>query len=89
MLVFGTRPETIKLAPLLKELQARPERFETRVCLTGQHREMLDQVTEAFGIVPDVDLGLMRHDQTLGELTSRAMKSSASWVRSEICSRSS
>ena len=53
MLVFGTRPEAIKMAPLIKELQKYPDKFETIVCVTGQHRQMLDQVLQLFGIVPD------------------------------------
>ncbi len=67
--VFGTRPETIKLAPVVRALKAHPA-FDCRVCVTGQHREMLDQALDAFGLVPDADLGLMRPDQTLAELTA-------------------
>ena len=59
MLVFGTRPEAIKMAPLIKELQKYPDKFETIVCVTGQHRQMLDQVLQLFGIVPDYDLDIM------------------------------
>ena len=55
MLVFGTRPEAIKMAPLVKEFQKYPDKFETIVCVTGQHRQMLDQVLQLFGIVPDYD----------------------------------
>ena len=59
MLVFGTRPEAIKMAPLVKELQSRKWEFETIVCVTGQHREMLDQVLHIFDIKPDYDLNIM------------------------------
>ena len=74
MVVFGTRPEAIKMAPVVAALRRRPQAAETLVCTTGQHREMLDQVTRAFGIVPDMDLGLMKPDQTLAGLTSAAME---------------
>jgi UDP-N-acetylglucosamine 2-epimerase (non-hydrolysing) len=70
--VFGTRPEAIKMAPLVLELRACPE-LETLVCVTAQHREMLDQVLELFGIVPDFDLDVMQHGQTLTEITTRAL----------------
>lgn len=70
MLVFGTRPEAIKMCPLVKELKSRQEEFKTVVCVTGQHREMLDQVLGAFGIVPDRDLAIMRPGQTLFDITS-------------------
>lgn len=70
--VFGTRPEAIKLAPVIRELRTRPE-VECRVCLTGQHRQMVEPVLEVFGIEPDHDLGLMRPDQTLPDLTARAL----------------
>lgn len=69
MTVFGTRPETIKMAPVVKELQSREE-IETIVCVTAQHREMLDQVLEAFQIVPDYDLNIMKKGQTLTDITS-------------------
>ncbi|UCD51879.1 MAG: UDP-N-acetylglucosamine 2-epimerase [Phycisphaerales bacterium] len=71
-LIFGTRPEAIKLCPLVLELKKHPG-FQPHVCVTGQHREMLDQVLEVFEVVPDVDLGLMRPDQTLAGLTARAV----------------
>ncbi|MEI6258804.1 MAG: UDP-N-acetylglucosamine 2-epimerase (non-hydrolyzing) [Deltaproteobacteria bacterium] len=74
MFVFGTRPEAIKLAPVILGLKADP-RFECRVCVTAQHREMLDQVLQVFGIVPDIDLNLMQLNQTLGGLTARAIES--------------
>lgn len=73
LLVFGTRPEAIKLAPLVKALQAAPERFETRVCVTAQHRQMLDQTLRLFEITPDIDLDLMRPDQGLEEFTARSL----------------
>jgi UDP-N-acetylglucosamine 2-epimerase len=72
LIVVGTRPEAIKLAPVVRCLRAEPARFETVVCATAQHREMLDQVLSLFGIVPDLDLDLMRPDQPLNELASRA-----------------
>ena len=70
--VFGTRPEAIKLCPIVLTLRNNPL-FECRVCVTGQHREMLQQVLDVFGVVPDKDLALMRPNQTLGGLTSRAI----------------
>lgn len=69
MLVFGTRPEAIKMCPLVNELKARSEEFETVVCVTGQHREMLDQVLHVFGVVPDHDLAIMKPGQTLFDIT--------------------
>ena len=65
MLVFGTRPEAIKMAPLVKELQKYPDDFKTIVCVTGQHREMLDQVLTIFNIHPDYDLNIMKQGQDL------------------------
>lgn len=73
MLVFGTRPEAIKMAPLVKEFQKYPENFETVVCVTGQHREMLDQVLRIFDINPDYDLNIMRQGQDLYDVTSRVL----------------
>ena len=73
MLVFGTRPEAIKMAPLVKELQKHPDEFETTVCVTGQHREMLDQVLRIFDIVPDYDLNIMQQGQDLYDITSRVI----------------
>lgn len=70
MLVFGTRPEAIKMCPLVLELKSRPDEFETVVCATGQHREMLDQVLDVFGVVPDHDLAIMKPGQTLFDITS-------------------
>lgn len=72
-LVFGTRPEAIKMAPLAKKLAA-DDRFESKVAVTGQHREMLDQVLQAFSIVPDYDLNIMHQGQTLSEITSRVLE---------------
>lgn len=72
MVVFGTRPETIKMAPLVLELK-KHEDIETIVCVTAQHRQMLDQVLEAFHIVPDVDLDIMKEHQTLTDITSRVL----------------
>lgn len=71
--VYGTRPEAIKMAPVIEALRRRPEAFEVTVCATGQHREMLDQVQELFGLRPDLDLGLMRPDQTLNGLAAGAL----------------
>ena len=73
LLVFGTRPEAIKMAPLVKELQKYPGEFETTVCVTGQHREMLDQVLALFEIVPDYDLNIMKQGQDLYDVTSRVL----------------
>ena len=73
LLVFGTRPEAIKMAPLIKALQAQPERFKTIVCVTAQHRQMLDQVLHIFDIVPDYDLDIMRPNQDLYDVTSRVL----------------
>lgn len=73
MLVFGTRPEAIKMAPLVKEFQKYPSDFETLVCVTGQHRQMLDQVLEIFDIKPDFDLNIMKQGQDLYDVTSRVL----------------
>ena len=73
MLVFGTRPEAIKMAPLVKEFQKYPLDFETLVCVTGQHRQMLDQVLEIFDIKPDFDLNIMKQGQDLYDVTSRVL----------------
>lgn len=74
LLVFGTRPEAIKMAPLYLELKKHSEALEVRVCVTGQHREMLDQVLKVFGIVPDIDLNLMKAGQTLSDVTSSVLE---------------
>ena len=73
MLVFGTRPEAIKMAPLVKEFRKYPEKFETVVCVTGQHREMLDQVLRLFNIEPDYDLNIMKQGQDLYDVTARIL----------------
>lgn len=74
MLVFGTRPEAIKMCPLVKELKSRPN-IETIVCVTGQHRQMLDQVLDTFGVVPDFDLSIMKDKQTLFDITCSILNS--------------
>ena len=73
LLVFGTRPEAIKMAPLVKEFQKHPEKFDTRVCVTAQHRQMLDQVLEVFEIIPDYDLDIMAPNQDLYDITSKVL----------------
>ena len=73
MLVFGTRPEAIRMAPLVKEFQKYPEEFKTIVCVTGQHREMLDQVLHIFEITPDYDLNIMKQGQDLYDVTARVL----------------
>ena len=70
MLVFGTRPEAIKMAPLVHALKAELGLFELKICVTSQHRQMLDQVLEVLDIKPDIDLNLMRQDQNLSNLTT-------------------
>ena len=70
LIIFGTRPEAIKMAPLVNAFKSEGQKFETRVCITAQHREMLDQVLEFFEIVPDYDLNLMRPNQNLYSLTA-------------------
>lgn len=75
MLVFGTRPEAIKMALLVKEFQKQPERIQTIVCVTGQHREMLDQVLKIFDIEPDYDLNIMKQKQDLYDVTTRILTS--------------
>ena len=73
MLVFGTRPEAIKMAPLVKEFQKQEDTFQTIVCVTGQHRQMLDQVLQLFDIVPDYDLNIMKQGQDLYDVTARVL----------------
>lgn len=73
MLVFGTRPEAIKMCPLVKEFQKHPEDFKTVVCVTGQHREMLDQVLKIFDVKPDYDLNIMKQGQDLTDVTARVL----------------
>ncbi len=74
LVIFGTRPEAIKMAPVIERLRERPHDFETLVAVTAQHRDMLDQVLALFGIVPDIDLDIMRHGQTLADITMRAVE---------------
>ncbi len=73
MLVFGTRPEAIKMCPLVKEFQKRADEFKTIVCVTGQHREMLDQVLKIFDVTPDIDLNIMKQGQDLTDVTVRIL----------------
>lgn len=73
LFVFGTRPEAIKMAPLILAMEREKDRFEPRVCVTGQHRQMLDQVLNAFEITPEIDLAVMSHDQSLARLTARVL----------------
>jgi len=73
LFIFGTRPEAIKLCPLVRRLRSRPGQFQVRVCVTAQHRGMLDQVLEVFGVTPDFDLDLMQPGQTLSALTARIL----------------
>lgn len=73
LVVCGTRPEAIKLAPVVKALQAEPEVFDCRICVTAQHRQMLDQVLTLFALHPDYDLDLMQRDQTLAQLTAQVL----------------
>jgi UDP-N-acetylglucosamine 2-epimerase (non-hydrolysing) len=74
LFVFGTRPEAIKMAPLVKKFESFPEKFETRVCVSAQHREMLDQVLRFFEITPDFDMNLMKPNQTLFDITAEGLK---------------
>ena len=69
LLIFGTRPEAIKMCPLVRELKTRKD-VKTVVCVTGQHRQMLDQVLDAFGVIPDYDLSIMKDKQTLFDITT-------------------
>jgi UDP-N-acetylglucosamine 2-epimerase (non-hydrolysing) len=73
LLTFGTRPEAIKMAPLVKEFEKYPDKFKTYVCVTGQHREMLDQVLELFEITPDYDLNIMKKGQDLFDITANVL----------------
>jgi len=81
--VFGTRPEAIKMAPVIKELKKHPDCFETRICVTAQHREMLDHMLKLFGITPDVDLNLMEPDQALPDLTAKVLRAMTRLLREE------
>lgn len=83
VLVFGTRPEAIKMCPLVNELKRRNDEFEISVCVTGQHREMLDQVLKVFGVVPDVDLDIMKPEQTLFDITCEVLNKMR-WVIGEL-----
>jgi UDP-N-acetylglucosamine 2-epimerase (non-hydrolysing) len=82
LLVFGTRPEAIKMCPVYKELSKR-ETIEAKVCVTGQHRQMLDQVLDAFGVVPDYDLSIMKEGQNLFDITERALEGIKSVLETE------
>ncbi len=84
--IFGTRPEAVKMAPVVKRLRDFPDQIESCVCVTAQHREMLDQVLEAFQITPDIDLNLMRPNQSLPELTARISRNCipSCWILSRI-----
>ena len=82
MLVFGTRPEAIKMCPLVNELKRR-ENFETVVCVTGQHRQMLGQVLETFEVIPDYDLSIMKDKQTLFDITTNILNKIKSVLEKE------
>ena len=84
LIVFGTRPEAIKLAPLIVELQNNSDFFKVCVCVTAQHREMLDQVLRLFNIVPDIDLNLMKKGQDLNDITSSVLMGLRDVLRSNI-----
>ncbi len=83
LFIYGTRPEAIKMAPLILEFRKHPAEFSTVVCLTGQHREMLDQVNQFFGIVGDHDLNLMKPNQSLGDITARCIEGLGPIIESE------
>ncbi|HUF17878.1 MAG TPA: UDP-N-acetylglucosamine 2-epimerase (non-hydrolyzing) [Thermoanaerobaculia bacterium] len=83
LFVFGTRPEAIKMAPLIRRLREEPDAFDVRVCVTGQHREMLDQVLDIFGITPDFDLQIMRPNQSLSEIVSGVLSGLAPVLEGE------
>lgn len=83
MIVFGTRPEAIKLCPLVLELRKRPRKFKTIVCVTAQHREMLDQVLALFGVVPDVDLNLMTRNQSLNDIMTSCLSEITKTIKKE------
>ena len=82
LFVFGTRPEAIKLAPVIHACYRRKKEFDVKICLTGQHKEMFRQVAETFGFTVDADLDVMRPNQTLAGLTSRLMDGIDSWLGS-------
>ncbi len=81
LVTFGTRPEAIKMAPVIDALRAQPGRFRTHVCTTGQHREMVDQVLSLFGLQPDADLDLMQRDQTPAQVTARVLETMTGTIR--------
>ena len=81
--IIGTRPEVIKMAPVVREIERRADAFEHRLVTTAQHREMLDQVLDVFGLTPDVDLGLMQEGQSLGDFASRSLSSVSSLLTQE------
>ena len=83
LLVFGTRPEAIKMCPLVNELKSKSHIFETKVCVTGQHREMLDQVLSVFEVAPDYDLNIMKQTQTLFDITANVLQSFKSVLETE------
>jgi UDP-N-acetylglucosamine 2-epimerase (non-hydrolysing) len=83
LIIFGTRPEAIKMAPLIKEFQKHIDIFDTKVCVTAQHREMMDQVLKIFGIKPDYDLNIMTPDQDLYDITSKVMLSMRTVLKEE------
>ncbi|MDR7142218.1 non-hydrolyzing UDP-N-acetylglucosamine 2-epimerase [Rhizobium sp. BE258] len=83
LVVFGTRPEAIKMAPLCHALRAKHGEFDLRICVTGQHRDMLDQVLGVFNIVPDIDLDIMRPGQTLFDITARILVEMKAVIESE------
>ena len=72
--IFGTRPEAVKLAPVIKKLKAESSKFKSVICVTAQHREMLDQVLNLFGIIPDYDLDLMNHNQSPATVASKVFE---------------
>ena len=79
--IFGTRPEAVKMAPVILLARRQPERFQTHVCVTGQHRQMLDQMLTVFGIQPDTDLALMRPNQSLADISARTIQAVDGLVR--------
>src|SRR6266852_1912466 len=83
LFIFGTRPEAIKLCPVIRRLRAQPDRFNVRVCVTAQHRKLLDQVLTAFQVQPDYDLDLMLPGQTLFQSTSRILTGLEPVLKSE------
>ena len=83
MLVFGTRPEAIKMCSLVNELRDNSEAFDVKVCVTGQHREMLDQVLKVFNVIPDYDLNIMKANQTLFDVTCDVLLSIKKVLESE------